>query len=322
MATEEDLRACYRLLLGREPDAGGLAYWDSAVGTLPVTDLVGAFLDSREFHLGPLYGRLLAGASPSPSGERRCVELPGRVQYVNPEDGFVGQVVAEAGMYEPHLTEAISACLGPGGTFLDVGANIGWFSLLAASLVGDTGQVVAVEADRDNSDLLLASLEANSYSHVTVLTVAAGDRAGVMRLQQLGGSNAAAYRIDEPGSAGDRLVTAVALDQLAGMFSRLDVIKIDVEGSELLVLRGAGELVDRFRPVIFMEYSPGMLLRFSESSTDDLQKWVDVHGYAASLLTFDGEVLDLTSLSEAAQYCERHKHQHVDLQLVPRRPPA
>jgi FkbM family methyltransferase len=317
--TKQDVDACYRLLLDRPPDEDGREYWAAAVGRMTVADLVGAFVDSREFHLGGLYRSIAAADGPAEtSGSGRvAVDLPGRIQYVDPDDRFIGGLIARDLVYEPHLSRAISETLTEGDGFVDVGANIGWFSLLAASIVGQRGGVLAVEAEPANVDLLLRSVHASGFTNVKAVSAAAAAASGAMQLQRAGGSNGAVYPSADATAPDDRWVPSVTLDSLSGMLDRIRVVKIDVEGAELLVLRGASDMITRHRPVVFVEFSPGMLSRFEGSGTRELQSWLDEHDYRPAIVTFDGGLIDLPSLLEAEEYCRRGSYQHVDLQLTP-----
>ena len=318
--TESDIHACYRLLLGREPDPGGLDYWHSAVDRMRVADLAGAFIDSREFHVGPLCARLLESVDlPQLSNARlpTLVDLSDRVQFVDPGDNFVGKAIAESGSYEPHVSRAILDVLRPGDTFVDVGANVGWFSLLAAARVGPSGRVLAIEADAANVALLCRSAHQNAFTNLLALSVAASDRAGLLVLQRLGGSNGAVFAPEGDAAPGDRYISGLPLDGLSGLLHRLDVLKVDVEGAELMVLRGAAELVQRHQPHVFFEFSPGMLGRLPGSSVAGLDQWIRGLGYRIEIVAFDGPLQPVESLDEASRYLTERAHGHLDLKASP-----
>jgi FkbM family methyltransferase len=320
LVTASDIEACYRLLLGRPPDPDGLDYWQSAVDRMRVADLVGAFVDSREFHVSPLCRRLLESVDLPQRTEGRLpilVDLCDRVQFVDPGDSFVGQAIAETRSYEPHLSQAIVDVLRPGDTFVDVGANVGWFALLAAARVGPSGQVLAIEADAANVELLCRSAHQNGFTNLLALPVAASDRAGLLVLQRLGGSNGAVFALAGQTAPGDRYVPGVPLDGLSGLLHRLDVMKVDVEGAELMVLRGAAELVRQHRPHLFFEYSPGMLARLPGSSVGELDQWIHGLGYQIEIVPFDGPHRPVASLEEASRYLTEHSHGHIDLKASP-----
>jgi FkbM family methyltransferase len=286
-----------------------------------VDDLVGGIVDSREFHVGNLYRRIAESADRPPRREGRAVtrvDLPGRVQFLDPDDPFVSKPIMETGSYEPHLTEAIADELTTGATFIDVGANLGWFALLAASRVGPNGFVLAVEADPSNAELLCRSSRESGFRNVVVLPIAASDAPGAMILQRTGGSNAAVFVAAGPSAPGDRLTSCVPLDALSGLLDRVDVMKVDVEGAELLVLRGAVNLIRRYRPRIFLEYSPGMLERLPGSTVKDLAILLDDVDYAIDVVAFDGSLVRVKSLPEATEYLDAQQRDHVDLKVSPR----
>jgi FkbM family methyltransferase len=317
--TEADIRAAYRLLLNREADPDGLEFWRRTAPRLNVGDFVGAFTDAREFQLGPLFSRLVTSAA----GGRGALELievslPGRQMLVDAADQTIGRAIRENRDYEPHLTRAISSVLPPGSRFLDIGANVGWFALLAASLVGPSGVVVAVEAHPVNADVLSRSRTLNGLENILVLPVAASDRVGTVQLQSAGGSNAAIVADDGTRAAGDHFVTAVPLDDLRDLIGPVDVMKVDTEGAEYLALRGASQLVAAHRPEIFFEFSPGMVERLPGSTVAGLQAWIVDQGYALSVVGADGaEPLPVGSLDEATAHLAAVHGDHLDIWARP-----
>lgn len=320
--TDDDIRYAYRLLLGREADQDGLEFWRRTAPRLSVGDFVGAFTDAREFHVGPLFSRLVASAGGGGGGGGQLelieVALPGRTMLVDAADQTIGRAIRENRDYEPQLTHTISAVLKPGTRFLDVGANIGWYSILAASLVGPSGSVVAVEAHPVNADLLSRSTALNGLTNVVVLPLAASDRVARVQLQSAGGSNAAIVADDGAQAAGDRFVTGVPLDDLRELIGPVDVMKVDTEGAEFLTLRGASQLVSTYRPEIFFEFSPGMLNRLAGSSVTGLQDWLIDHNYSIQAVTSDaGEPVYFGSLAEAATHLAAVTGDHLDIWARP-----
>lgn len=96
------------------------------------------------------------------------VELEGFKLYVRRNDFFIGAVIAEERRYEPHVNDELSNLLREGDVFVDIGANIGYFTLMGASLVGPNGYVYAFEPHPDNCKSIQMSLDANLYKNVTV----------------------------------------------------------------------------------------------------------------------------------------------------------
>lgn len=318
-ATEADIQAAFRLLLGRTPDPDGAEYWRARVGTLSVEALVSSIMDSREFRSGALCRHLLeTGPSSSPTtGRAELVEAQGLSFWVDPEDTFISRPIIDTGTYEPHVTAPLAAALTEGATFMDVGANIGWHTMHAARAVGPAGRVIAFEPDPRNIDLLLRSAWANRFDNVIGLAVALSDAVGSAVMQRLGGSDAAMFGADELVGIGDQRVTCVPLDSFGSWVDRLDVLKIDVEGADLLALRGAERLVTTHRPVIFFELCPDGLARFPGSSAAALGEWLDGHGYAIEALHKDGRITRESSIAGVDAFLREKGLAYVDLRLTP-----
>ncbi|MBI1180512.1 MAG: FkbM family methyltransferase [Alphaproteobacteria bacterium] len=160
------------------------------------------------------------------------------------------------GVWEPNLTAFFRRTLRPGDTVVDVGANIGYFSLLAARLVGPSGAVHAVEASPAIADLLERNVALNGFANVTVHRVAASDRAGKLHLfsggagGNLGASTTRDHRAAEAGYALEAEVPARPLSEIVPLDALLAarIVKIDVEGAEADVLAGLASVMDRFGP--------------------------------------------------------------------------
>ena len=162
------------------------------------------------------------------------------------------------GMYERSTERALRALLSPGALFIDAGANLGYFSLLAAQLVGPEGRVVAFEAEPSIAADLRANVEANPGYRVEVRAAAVGDRvgtAGFLSAPLTARSTLKGGRRDvSPGHAEHFLmpteemeVRMTTLDEdcleLARSWEGRVVLKMDIEGVEPLALAGAGGLL-------------------------------------------------------------------------------
>jgi FkbM family methyltransferase len=170
-------------------------------------------------------------------------------------------------LYEPAKHRALQAALAPGMTFVDVGACKGDFTLLAAASVGPHGRVVAVEPEPVNASWLRRSVGLRAARNVEVVEMALSDasgRAALHRVDVLGGADSSSglHSLLEGGPAThDTIeVDARTLDGLLETLgiARVDVIKIDVEGWEVAVLRGAAATLTRQGdpPIIVMDLHP------------------------------------------------------------------
>ena len=156
------------------------------------------------------------------------------------------------GTHEIPVQLRLTDMLRRGMTFWDVGAHAGFFTLLASRLVGPEGRVHAFEPMRENRSRLRASIELNGSENVTVHDVAVADRAGERILYASAASVTWSLVASEPGQGGLE-VRCETLDRLARSLGPPDAIKIDVERAELDVLRGGLGLLERHRPVVFLE---------------------------------------------------------------------
>ena len=192
------------------------------------------------------------------------------------------------GCYEPQETALLAQMLRPGMTFVDVGANWGYFSLVASPLVGPTGRVVSVEADPRACQALRANIARNGFDFATVLELAASDRPGTLRLQEYaeGSNDSGNYgltsttttqpdgrRFDVPARPLDDALEDAGID-------RIDVLKMDIEGAEAPALRGLDRRLrtGRIRQIL-LEVHPHHL-RDQGSSVEEVVGSLRRHGYA------------------------------------------
>lgn len=197
--------------------------------------------------------------------------------------------------FEPLETAFVESYLRPGMWFVDVGANIGWYSLLAARRIGPAGRVIAVEPRPDSAARLGMSAGENGLSNIVVHQVAAGAATGRMKIGALvGGHNAGGTwllttdRLLQQTSVGHQLfdVDVRRLDDLA--IGRCDLMKLDIEGAEYLMLQGAVATIERCRPVILSEINAEVLRQVSQVSVADYLQLLRQHGYRPHEITATG----------------------------------
>lgn len=186
--------------------------------------------------------RLLPGLL-SP-GERDYRFAGGRIFLDIREKPWIRTIALEA--FERPKVLAFAHFLRPGMTVVDVGANIGFFSLVAAKLVGSMGRVLAVEPEPANCGRIARNVELNRYANVEVAQVALGDRSGEVTLHLASDHGHHSMLDRSPDRAGNSItVPMLTLDTLLASrnIGRVDLLKIDVEGYEVEVLRGAAETI-------------------------------------------------------------------------------
>lgn len=152
------------------------------------------------------------------------------------------------GTYEPEQTALFRAHLKPGDTLLDVGAHVGYYTLLSAVLVGEKGRVFAFEPNPRNHSFLQRHMALNGCDNVHIEQAAVSDANGVARFE-FGTGTGTGHLADN----GTVEVRTVRLDDFCTARSIApDAIKIDVEGAELAVLNGAEATIVAHHPVIFL----------------------------------------------------------------------
>jgi FkbM family methyltransferase len=184
--------------------------------------------------------------------------------------------------YESDVQAALFHFLREGSVFVDCGANVGYFSVLAHGIVGPSGRVIAIEANPVTFRLLQRNLQRNgmkeaincalatSSGEITLYMPATGDVYSSLRTGGLVvGDNIQSFKV--AGMTLDEIVASLGLRSV-------DLIKIDIEGGELDVLRSAAEVVAKCRPVIICEYGTNTWPAFGASKSD-LESLMRQYGY-------------------------------------------
>jgi FkbM family methyltransferase len=157
------------------------------------------------------------------------------------------------GLHEREVLECLRQQLKPGMTVFDVGANLGYFSMVAGELVGRTGRIISVEPDPRVVEVLAKNVEANGFQNATVVRAAAYNSSGEV---SLGCAPATSWSgIDYKRPTTRIAVRALTLDSISDQLGldRVDLVKIDVEGAETVVLEGMSDMLVRYRPQVLLE---------------------------------------------------------------------
>ena len=198
-----------------------------------------------------------------------ALELPRwniKMLFPSQRKGFGKFIFAFREYYEPELAY-LEEILAPGGVFVDVGANFGVYTLVASSLVGLEGRVLAAEPTAQSFAVLQQNLELNRSSNVEAFQVALAEANSKSWLNY--GWDPVGNWLSQNGGEGEgegdqgEEVRTESLDQIledAGV-DHVDAIKIDVEGAEERVLRGAIRCLTNLRPIVIFEFNPECALR-------------------------------------------------------------
>lgn len=198
--------------------------------------------------------------------------------FINPyQNGTVDTVIAQTGLWEEKLSTSLKKHLTPESYFIDIGANIGYHTLFAASIL-TKGHVFAIEPQPRLCNQIKKSLDSNNFKNITIINKALGDKNDTLKLY-IRDENIGSSSIGDNSNIGmcdvssTELVSVARLDDIMCKVPRIDVIKIDIEGYEFEALTGARSLLKKFHPAIFLELSP----MFYES---------DYHGKTEAFINF------------------------------------
>jgi FkbM family methyltransferase len=184
-----------------------------------------------------LQARLEALASDPPSAVRTiAVQTDVGALLLHAGDQVMTPLIQRDGCWEADEGAWLRGALRRGGTAVDCGANVGYFSLLASEAVGPEGLVVAVEPEAANLALLRANLWRQGRDNVLVVPAAAAAGRGLLALRR-SATNAGDHQVHHEARPGDALVPSLALDELLGSM-RVDAVKIDTQGADHLVVAG------------------------------------------------------------------------------------
>ncbi len=153
------------------------------------------------------------------------------------------------GSYECEQQALLEKWIGEGDVVFDVGAHVGFYTLLGSLLVGSTGRVIAFEPIPENVAYLKQHLEINSVSNVQIVEAAVSERHGKARLSN--GPSSSMWHLD---ARGELEVQTISLDELV-LDQKLpppDLIKMDIEGAEALALNGSTRVISEFHPVVLL----------------------------------------------------------------------
>ena len=174
---------------------------------------------------------------------------------------LIGWNVLMFGSYEPELRRVFESVLRPGDVAIDVGANVGWHTLLMARCVGPGGSVLAIEPNPSVRMRLERNVEINRLENVRILPFAVSNAECTAEFFAPAARDTGAgdgHLV--PAGCGNGNIISVDVRTLDGVVSErqlrgVDLIKLDIEGFEWPAMRGAERTIERFRPVVVFEYN-------------------------------------------------------------------
>ncbi len=283
----------YWVIFEREADPDGLEGWlDLLKSGVSRSTAIQRMIDSSEFQQRHPSGTQFL----SSKEDRVLVELPKFKIYAMTNDTAIGQPLIIGKTWETHVTNAIVKHLKPGEVFLDIGANIGYFTLLAASIVQDGGKVISFEPNPQNLQLLYSSIVENQFKNITVYPFAASDFPQMLGLAT-GGSNGTVVDVSSSAQK-NYIVQSIIVDELLQHERQINVIKIDIEGHEPFAIRGMDKLIKKHKPIIFTEFHPYNLRYNHNTEPQDYLKQLTEYGYRLSIIQGVEEAGKITEASD------------------------
>lgn len=173
-------------------------------------------------------------------------------------DSCVSKQIQQNRIWEPYETSLVLDHLKAGHVFLDIGANIGYYTIIASAIVRDAGLVIACEPDETNCRLLFENLALNHADNVIVFQAAVSDYNGQGQLY-LSPENKGDHRLfDCDGGRLSRKIKVISGKHLASVTERIDFIKIDTQGAEYHILKGIKDIVfkNRRHLIMIVEFWP------------------------------------------------------------------
>ena len=178
-------------------------------------------------------------------------------------------------MQEPTVEKAIRSLLRPGDTFVDAGANIGFYTVLASQLAGADGHVIAFEMIPTTADILRSHVTQNDCANVTIVEGALAEASGkVLKASIMSGKSGQASIVRSNGTNEIEVETVVLAEQLAD-YPSIRLIKMDLEGAELGALKGLEEDLGKVQAIIF-----------ENRGAEDVVAFIQKHGF--EVIRLDG----------------------------------
>jgi FkbM family methyltransferase len=217
------------------------------------------------------------------------VRLPSGINMELDGRDLVTQTILTQGIWEAQETSFITNNLKPGDVFVDVGAHVGYYSLLAAKLVGETGKVIAVEPNPPTIVRLEKDISLNPFKNILVQKVACTEKETTMKFFQATLENTGNSSLNQSNAKDSTEITVqgVPLDKIVDSLGikRVDVVKIDVEGAEMSVLGGMTNIIATYHPKFAVELKDDLLKNMGSSLAAAKALFIS-DGY--TLQAFDG----------------------------------
>jgi len=240
------------------------------------------------------------------------INCQGNKMYVNTEDTGVASQLLAGMEYEPFETELVKKLLKKNMSVVNIGANIGYYTLIAANSVGPNGKVYAFEPEPKNFKLLVRNIKKNDFKNILPIQAAVSDKKGTLKLF-LDKSNLAAPSLAEQNTSkknGFVEVETNSLDNFLEKYNKgfnVDLIQIDAQGSEGLILAGAKKIIGNHNLKIIMEFWPYGLHNMGTNALD-LLKRIESYGFEIGLIDETNKCISYLQPEKIVEMCKNSKN--------------
>ena len=170
------------------------------------------------------------------------------------EDKYLDKCIIQSGIFEENSTQITKQLVKKGDVVLDVGANIGYYSILFSKLVGHTGKVFCFEPTEHYSDVLKMNLEANNIQNAEIFKIGLSNKNQELEIQ-IGNSSATLHSPGNQALKSQELIKLTSFDAFIKQYNiqKIDFIKIDIDGHEPFFFEGAWKTLEEYTPIILLE---------------------------------------------------------------------
>ena len=292
----KEITKMYKKYLLRDPDRDGLFHWITQINEKHITldNLEKIIKDSPEFNLAHQFKQGFTSTS------------EGFDLWIHPNDEILSRSIVYDKIWEPETTKLIKNIIHEGDVGIDLGANIGYFTMLMANLVGTSGKIFSFEPEPQNFEILQKNIKQNHLKNVVANQSAIGDINGKIKLY-LSNTNAGWHKvfpkqfIDYEVSDKNIDVKICSLDK-EFIDKKIDFIKMDIEGYEWNAIKGGKKILQEKHDVkLIFEFLP-MALRANNVKPDTVLTYLLDIGFHIYAIDENMRLLDFS----IDDFCTRH----------------
>jgi len=249
------------------------------------------------------------------SGDIVLIKVQGHKMYIDMSDLKVSKELFMTGIHEKYVTKLFKRIVREGMTVVDLGAHIGYYTLLAAKLVGKNGKVFAFEPAPTNYSLLVKNIEANGYNNVIPVNKAVSNKIGTSKLF-LAPDNTSGHKLWNSYNSRESIdIEVTTLDEFFGNYdTKIDIIKMDIEGGEMAALQGMDNIIRRNSDLkIITEFWPKGIEGMGFSPTDFLNKLIE---YGFKLYHINKQGVEPADPACLIEICEKEGSINIYCEMV------